>query len=180
LKKTLRSPAVRAVQAAAKPGGRCGRRRWLTISGRCARDSKYASLVSTNAYGKISTSRKPPRALQGAPYLQENGISLDGLTEERLLFSGPAREAVRGFPDNLNISTALSLAGIGADLTRVTLYAVPGLERNCHDIEVRGEFGSLTMHLENIPSENPKTGRLVALSMVRAVQDYVDYVRVGT
>lgn len=136
------------------------------------------------AEGKLEsvtlTSRKPPRALWGAPYLAEHGISLDGLTEERLLFSGPAREAVRGFPDNLNISTALSLAGIGPDLTLVTLYAVPGLDRNCHDIEVRGEFGSLTMHLENIPSENPKTGRLVALSMLRAVQDYVDYVRVGT
>jgi aspartate dehydrogenase len=136
------------------------------------------------AVGKVElvtlTSRKPPRALLGAPYLHEHGISLDGLTEERLLFSGPAREAVRGFPDNLNISTALSLAGIGPDLTRVMLYAVPGLDRNCHDIEISGEFGSLSMHLENIPSENPKTGRLVALSMVRAVQDYVDYVRVGT
>ena len=136
------------------------------------------------AVGKVElvtlTSRNPPRALEGAPYLAEHGISLDGLTEERLLFSGPAREAVRGFPDNLNISTALSLAGIGPDLTRVTLYAVPGLERNCHDIEIHGEFGSLTMHLENIPSENPKTGRLTALSIMRAIRDAVDPVRIGS
>jgi aspartate dehydrogenase len=126
------------------------------------------------------TSRKPPRALQGAPFLVKNGISLDGLEEERLLFSGPAREAVRGFPDNLNISAALSLSGIGPDETQVSISAVPGLQRNCHDIEVEGEFGLLRIHLENIPSENPKTGRLTALSMIRAVQDAVDYVRVGT
>ena len=62
----------------------------------------------------------------------------------------------------------------------MSIAAVPGLERNCHDIEVQGEFGALHVHIENVPSENPKTGRLVALSMVRAVQDYVDYVRVGT
>ena len=140
--------------------------------------------IKAAAVGRLDsvtlTSRKPPRALQGAPYLAWHGVSLDGLTEERLLFSGPAREAVRGFPDNLNISTALSLAGIGPDRTQVTLYAVPGLARNVHDIEVEGEFGSLRIHLENVPSENPKTGRLVGLSMVRAVQDAVDYVRVGT
>ncbi len=126
------------------------------------------------------TSRKPPRAVEGAPYLVANGVSLAGLKEERLLFSGPAREAVRGFPDNLNVSAALSLAGIGPDKTEVSIFAVPGLERNCHDIEVQGEFGSLQVHIENIPSDNPKTGRLTALSMIRAVQDAADYVRVGT
>ncbi|MSQ23137.1 MAG: aspartate dehydrogenase [Chloroflexi bacterium] len=126
------------------------------------------------------TSRKPVRALQGAPFLVKNGISLEGLQEERLLYSGPAREAVKGFPDNLNVSAALSLAGIGPDKTQVSISAVPGLERNCHDIDVEGEFGLLHVHIENIPSENPKTGRLTALSMIRAVQDAVDYVRVGT
>jgi aspartate dehydrogenase len=126
------------------------------------------------------TSRKPPRALLGAPYVVENAIELDSLKEEILLFKGPARLAVQGFPDNLNISAALSLAGIGPDATEVAISAVPGLQRNCHDIEVEGEFGSLHIHLENIPSENPKTGRLTALSIIRSIRDAVDYVRVGT
>lgn len=126
------------------------------------------------------TSRKPPRALEGAPYLMKNGISLAGLGEEREVFCGPAREAARGFPDNLNVSAALSLAGIGADKTVVSITAVPGLERNCHDIEVEGEFGLLRVHIENIPSENPKTGRMTALSIIRAIRDAVDPVRVGT
>ena len=126
------------------------------------------------------TTRKPPRGLAGAPYLRERGLSLDGLTEETEVFAGTAREAVRGFPDNLNVSAAVSLAGIGPDATRVRILAVPGLERNCHDVEVEGEFGRLHVHIENIPSENPRTGRLTALAIIRALHDAADPVRIGT
>ncbi len=125
-------------------------------------------------------SRKPRLALEGAPYLVENEISLEALDQEELLFHGTAREACRGFPSNLNVSAAVSLAGIGPDRTMVSIVAVPGLERNCHDIEVKGEFGLLQVHIENIPSENPKTGRLTALSIIRSVRDVVDPVKIGT
>jgi aspartate dehydrogenase len=126
------------------------------------------------------TTRKPPAGLDGAPYLVERGISLEGLAEEREVFSGTAREACRGFPANVNVSAAVSLAGIGPDRTRIRILAVPGLERNCHDVEVEGEFGRFLIHLENVPSENPKTGRLTALSIIRSVRDAADSVRVGT
>ena len=125
------------------------------------------------------TTRKPPLGLEGAPYLVERGISLIGLEEEREIFSGSAREACRGFPANVNVTGAVSLAGIGPDKTRVRILAVPGLPRNCHDIDVEGEFGKLHVHIENIPSENPKTGKLTAMSIVRAVQDVIDPVRIG-
>ena len=125
-------------------------------------------------------SRKPPQALEGAPYLAERGISLAGLEQETEVFSGTAREACRGFPANLNVSAAVSLAGLGPDLTQVRILAVPGLDRNCHDIEVEGEFGLLRVHIENIPSENPKTGRLTAMSIIRAIRDVADPVRIGT
>ena len=125
-------------------------------------------------------SRKPPISLEGAPHLVENGISLEGLEEELEVFSGTAREAVKGFPANLNVSAAVSLAGVGPDRTMVTMIAVPGLERNCHDIEVEGEFGVLRVHIENIPSENPKTGKLTAFSIIRSVQDALDPFRIGT
>jgi len=125
------------------------------------------------------TTRKPPVGLEGAPYLVERGISLTGLKEEKEIFSGSAREACRGFPANVNVTAAVSLAGIGPDQTRVKIFAVPGLLRNCHDIDVEGEFGKLHVHIENVPSENPKTGKLTALSIVRAVQDAMDPVRIG-
>jgi len=72
------------------------------------------------------------------------------------------------------------LAGLGPDKTQIRILAVPGLKWNCHDIEVEGEFGRLAVHIENAPSENPRTGKLTALSIIRSVQDVVDSVRVGT
>ena len=125
-------------------------------------------------------SRKPPIGLEGAPHLLENGISLDGLEAEMEVFSGTAREAVKGFPANLNVSAAVSLAGIGPDRTLVKMLAVPGLQRNCHDIELVGEFGVLQVHIENNPSENPKTGKLTAFSIIRSIQDAMDPFRIGT
>jgi aspartate dehydrogenase len=125
-------------------------------------------------------SRKPVAALEGAPYLVENEIPVEDLDEAEDVFYGTAREACRGFPSNLNVSAAVSLAGIGPDRTMVRIVADPALSRNCHDITVLGEFGLLRVHIENIPSENPKTGRLTALSIIRSVRDVFDPVRIGT
>ena len=125
-------------------------------------------------------SRKPVAALAGAPWLVEKGISIAGLREAREVFYGSARDACRGFPSNLNVSAAVSLAGIGADRTMVRIIADPWLTRNCHDIAVEGEFGLLRVQIENIPSENPKTGRLTAMSIIRSIRDLSAPLRVGT
>ncbi|MFZ3311702.1 MAG: aspartate dehydrogenase, partial [Xanthobacteraceae bacterium] len=42
--------------------------------------------------------RKPPNGLEGAPYLVERGISLNGLNEPKKIFDGSARDGARGFP----------------------------------------------------------------------------------
>jgi aspartate dehydrogenase len=140
--------------------------------------------IKSACAGEIShvtmTTRKPPGGLEGAPYLVQQGISLAGLKEEKEIFSGSAREACKAFPANVNVSAAVSLAGIGPDRTRIRIFALPGLERNCHDIEMEGEFGRLTVHIENVPSENPRTGKLTVLSIIRSVQDAADSVRIGT
>ena len=57
--------------------------------------------------------RKPPGGLVGAPHLVENGIGVEGLTEAKCVFRGSARDGARGFPANVNVAAALSLAGIG-------------------------------------------------------------------
>ncbi|NIO08677.1 MAG: aspartate dehydrogenase [Deltaproteobacteria bacterium] len=140
--------------------------------------------IKSACNGEVSkvmmTTRKPPKALEGSPYLVQHGIELGGLTEEREVFSGSAREACRGFPANVNVSAAVSLAGLGPDRTLIRIVAVPGLERNCHDVEVEGDFGRLHIHIENIPGENPRTGRLTTLSMVRTLQEIADPVHIGT
>ncbi|MDA1128613.1 MAG: aspartate dehydrogenase [Chloroflexi bacterium] len=154
--------------------------RLLAPSGAIAGLDGIKSACAGQVDSVTMVSRKPPIGLEGAPHLVENGISLEGLEEEKVVFSGTAREAVKGFPANLNVSAAVSLAGLGPERTQVTIIAVPGLARNCHDIEVLGEFGVLRVHIENNPSENPKTGRLTALSIIRSIQDAVDPFRIGT
>ena len=127
------------------------------------------------------TTRKPPKGLAGAPFVVEHQLDLDALREETLIFEGNAREACRGFPANVNISAALSLAGIGADRTRVRIIAVPGGTRNVHDVEVVGEFGCFTIHLENVPTEtNPRTGILSYLSTLAMLQELASPLKVGT
>ena len=156
-----------------------GRRLFIPSGAIAGLDGIKSACVGQVSHVTITT-RKPPAGLEGAPYLVERVISLVGLKEEREVFSGTAREACRGFPANVNVTAAVSLAGIGPDKTRVRILAVPGLERNCHDVEVEGEFGKLAVHIENIPSENPRTGKLTALSIIRSIQDAADSVRVGT
>jgi aspartate dehydrogenase len=133
--------------------------------------------VRAAAVGRIDavtmTTRKPPRGLAGAPYVVEHGIDLDVLTEETLIFEGTAREACKGFPSNVNVSAALSLAGIGPDKTRVRIFAVPGEVFNKHRIEVRGEFGRLAFEIENVPTAtNPRTGILSIFSSIAMLADY--------
>lgn len=124
--------------------------------------------------------RKPPGGLAGAPHLVENAISIERLTEPKLVFSGSARAAAAGFPANVNVAAALSLAGIGPDATTIEIWADPTVTRNCHRIEVDADSASFSMTIENIPSENPKTGRITALSAIAALRKLRAPLRVGT
>jgi len=124
--------------------------------------------------------RKPPGGLEGAPYLRERNITLVGLDKPLKLFEGTAREGARGFPTNVNVAAALSLAGIGPDRTRLEIWADPALTRNTHCIEVEADTARFTMSIEGVPSENPRTGRLVPLSTVAALRGLVSELKVGT
>lgn len=127
------------------------------------------------------TTRKPPKALAGAPYIVEHHIDLDSFTAPTLIFEGSAREACRGFPANVNISAALSLAGIGADRTHICILVDPKGTRNVHDIEVVGEFGRFSIHLENEPSDtNPRTGKLTYFSTLAMLKALATPLTIGT
>lgn len=140
--------------------------------------------VAAAAEGGITslrlTTRKPPAGLVGAPGIEESGIDLKGLTEPRLVFSGTAREAVRGFPANLNVAVALSLAGPGPDRTYVEVWADPGVTKNIHTIVMKSDVADLTMTIENVPSENPRTGLITALSVISMLRKRNASLRVGS
>ncbi|EFH11290.1 aspartate dehydrogenase [Pseudoroseomonas cervicalis] len=124
--------------------------------------------------------RKPVRGLVGAPYLVEHNIAIDDIREPLRIFNGTPREAAVGFPANLNVAVALSLAGIGPDRTTLEIWADPALTRNTHRIEVEADSASFSMTIENIPSENPKTGKITALSVIACLRKLRAPLRVGT
>lgn len=140
--------------------------------------------VIAAAEGNINSvrmvTRKPPAGLKGAPHLEQHNISVDGLTEPLKVFEGNARDAARGFPANLNVVVALALAGVGPDETRLEIWADPTVTRNTHTIHVDSDSASFNMTIENIPSDNPKTGRIVSQSVVALLRKMGAALRVGT
>lgn len=126
------------------------------------------------------TTRKPPFAFAGTPYLAERGIDLTGLEAPVVIFEGSAEEAIKAFPANVNVSIALSLAGIGTGATRVRVVADPTARENTHEIEVSGEFGSFQVRMANRPlPANPRTSHLAALSALSLLRRLGDPIQIG-
>jgi aspartate dehydrogenase len=97
------------------------------------------------------------------------------------VFEGNAADGARGFPANVNVAAALGLAGIGPERTRLEIWADPAVERNTHDIHVEADSARFSLHIENIPSaENPRTGRITALSVIACLRGLASPLRVGT
>ena len=140
--------------------------------------------VTAAAEGQIQSvrmvTRKPLNGLAGAPYLIENNIDIADIVEPLMIFEGTARDAAKGFPANLNVAVALSLAGLGPDRTMLQIWADPTVTRNVHRVEVESDSARFSMSIENIPSENPKTGRITALSVIAYLRKQGASLRVGT
>lgn len=119
------------------------------------------------------TVRKHPTTLLG----MEEGA---GISEETEVFRGTARDAALAYPESVNVTAAVSFAGIGLDRTEVVVMVDPAVDRNVHTVEAEGAFGSLRFEIRNIPSEqNPKTGALVAMSSLRQLLKRREGIAVG-
>jgi aspartate dehydrogenase len=137
--------------------------------------------VSAGAIGEIETvtltARKPPAAFKGTIAEKQAADSTD---QPVCLYDGPAREAAKLFPQNVNVVASLSLAGIGFDRTTIKMYADPTIVHNTFELSARGEFGEVSLTLRNIPyPENPKTGHLVVMSLIKAIRRLDDNFIVG-
>jgi aspartate dehydrogenase len=123
---------------------------------------------------------KPPRALAGAPFFDTNPIDLATITERTIIFEGPAAQAVKLFPANVNVAAALSLAGIGPERTRMQVVADPTLDRNVHEVVARGSFGEMKLRLANVPSpSNPRTSFLACLSGLATLRRLSNPLQIG-
>jgi aspartate dehydrogenase len=141
--------------------------------------------VRAAAEGEIRSvtmvTRKPPQGLAGAPYLERHGIDVAGLRAPQKVFEGSARDGARGFPANVNVAAALSLAGIGPERTRLEIWADPHVTRNTHRIVVEADSARFEMQIENVPTEeNPRTGRITALSVIAALRRLTASLCVGS
>ena len=158
----LADPSVEGaiLQSACAGGGRA-----VVVSGAIGGLDALAAAAVGGLTSVTHITRKPARAL-----LSPDDAAL--LTEPRELFRGTAREGALRFPESINVAAAVSLAGIGLDRTEVRVLADPTIDRNRHEVIAEGVFGSLRFEIGNIPTEqNPRTGRLVAMSVLHALRN---------
>jgi aspartate dehydrogenase len=158
--------ADEALLASLEAAARAAGRRVLVPSGAIAGLDMLNAARLAGLESVTHTVRKPPGAL--LPAGEAADVVASG--RPRVLYEGPAREAVRRFPENVNVVAAVSLSGIGFDRTIARVIADPSLTHNTHEVDAEGTFGTLHLEVRNVPGPNPKTGLIVAPSVIRALQ----------
>jgi aspartate dehydrogenase len=128
------------------------------------------------------TTTKSPKALAGAPFFETGKVRLDQIKDRTVVYEGPAAEAVRAFPANVNVAAVLSLAGIGFERTKVRIVADPQATTNQHKITAAGSFGEFRFTVNNVSSPgNPKTSYLAVLSAIECLRSICDEgMRIGS
>ncbi|HOU36814.1 MAG TPA: aspartate dehydrogenase [Candidatus Omnitrophota bacterium] len=127
------------------------------------------------------TTRKPPHSFRSVPYVAAKKIDLEAIRKDTVLFSGTAEQAMKYFPQNINVAGVLSLAGIGPRRTRVCIVASPRAKRNSHEIAVESTAGTIFTRTENvIHPDNPKTSYLAVLSAAGLIRQILEPARIGT
>ncbi len=124
---------------------------------------------------------KPPKALAGAAFFKTHKVDLAGIRKKTLIFSGHAAQAVKFFPQNINVVALLQLAAGPRVKVKVQIWADPALRRNVHEIDVVSTAARLKISCENTASpDNPKTSYLAILSAVASLAGFSDAVRIGS
>ncbi|MBU1090576.1 MAG: aspartate dehydrogenase [Candidatus Omnitrophica bacterium] len=126
------------------------------------------------------TTKKPPKAFLGIPYVLEKKIRLDNIKQDTIIFEGDAYMATKIFPQNINVAATLSIAGIGAKETTVRIIASPTATRNTHEIEIESDSGRIRACTENVVHpDNPKTSYLAVLSAIATLKRILEPIKIG-
>lgn len=129
---------------------------------------------SDHPYSVSIETIKNPKGLEGSPGL--NGRTLSRTAKE-LVFNGKAKEAIKGFPKNVNVAVATQLASGGSDIT-ANLVSEPDRGSNEHVIRVRSETLNATLAFESRPDKaNPKSSVSAALSVLALLKNLSGPVR---
>lgn len=144
-------------------------------------DAIKAATVQDQLDEVVFTTIKPPNGLAGAPHIEQSDIDISAIETKTKVFEGSAREAAPAFPANINVSVALSLAGLGADDTTVEIWADPAKDNNVHVIEATGGMGTLDVSFHTAPHpNNPKTSYIAALSAIASLRRRTSSFVIGT
>ena len=123
---------------------------------------------------------KSPKSLSGSLGFQK--CEENDIKEKTLIFSGNAQQAIKLFPANVNIAATISLSGLGAENTKILVYADPKSKINTHEISIKSKAGNYNFKFENLPSsENPKTSLLAILSALQTIRKINgNYLEIGS
>lgn len=137
--------------------------------------------LSLGEIKKISlTTSKPPRGLAGADYLKKRKINLENLKTAKIVFKGGVKEAIKYFPQNINVAAILLLASSFKGV-EVVIKADPEVKRNIHRIEIDTEEARISISVENVPSKtNPKTSTLAILSTQGLLKKIFSSFKIGS
>ncbi|MCA8927682.1 MAG: aspartate dehydrogenase [Alphaproteobacteria bacterium] len=124
------------------------------------------------------TVRKDVESWRGTP--AEALCDLGALAEPFEAFRGPVADGAPLYPGNVNISMATALAGIGPERTELVIVADPTIATHVVRIEAEGAFGRFAFEEDVLPSDaNRKTGRIVAMALIKTVRQLSSPLIVG-
>lgn len=122
----------------------------------------------------LSTTKRPGVLVQDW-MTDDLAARLRSGTEVVTAFDGSAADAVRLFPESVNVAATLALAAESWDLVRVRVIGDPAIDVNRHEIRLVADAGRYTFTIENHPSpSNPKTSGVVPHAVLRGLAQWVD------
>ena len=98
---------------------------------------------------------------------------------EKVLFRGNIKDAIKFFPQNINVAATIFLASGVKDI-EVIVKVDRKLKRNVHRITVESDKAKIEVKVENVPTiVNPKTSFLAILSAQSLLEKIVSNLKIG-
>lgn len=136
--------------------------------------------LSAVKYTKIKSIQlktfKPLKTLITSPYFKQNKSLYNRALKQvqTVVFCGNVYDAVKNFPQNINVAATLAVVSNNPDKVKVTIIADKNLKCNIHEVTIISSAGKIFTRVENIPSkDNPKTSFLAALSALSVLQQFI-------
>ena len=119
-------------------------------------------------------SLKSPASLQGAPFLQGRQLGDNPCR----IFDGTVREAIAGFPKNVNVAVAAALAAADVEQAHARIDSQPGLTDNLHWITLKNASVSASIEIASRPApDNPRSSSLAAWSVLALLRELASPLR---